>query len=49
MKDTNHSELAISVNNVSKTFKIYSDKPLTGIFEVHESMPYYGPDLPLLK
>ena len=27
----------------------YSDKPLTGIFEVHESMPYYGPDLPLDK
>ena len=27
----------------------YSDKPLTGIFEVHESMPYYGPDLPLNK
>lgn len=25
----------------------YSDKPLTGIFEVHEDVPYYGPDLPI--
>ncbi|MBR0487665.1 MAG: site-specific DNA-methyltransferase [Treponema sp.] len=27
----------------------YSDKPLTGIFEVRESEPYYGPDLPIAK
>lgn len=27
----------------------YSDKPLTGIFEVHEDVPYYGPDLPIVK
>lgn len=27
----------------------YSDKPLTGIFEVHEDVPYYGPDLPIEK
>ena len=27
----------------------YSDKPLTGIFEVHEDVPYYGLDLPIEK
>ena len=27
----------------------YSDKPLTGILEVHEDVPYYGPDLPIVK
>lgn len=27
----------------------YSDKPLTGIFEVHEDVPYYGSDLPIEK
>ena len=25
----------------------YSDKPLTGIFELHENTPYYGVDLPV--
>ena len=24
-------------------------KPLTGILEVHEDVPYYGPDLPIVK
>ena len=26
----------------------YSDKPLTDIFEVQETEPYYGPDLPII-
>ena len=29
-----------------KIFK-YSDKPLKGILEIHDEIPYYGPDLPL--
>ena len=41
------------INNPATRFEYrekimkYSDKPLTGIFEVHEDVPYYGPDLPI--
>ena len=39
-------DIAIKKNYENKIYK-YSDVPLQNILEVHESEPYYGPDLPI--
>lgn len=46
-------ELMKEINDINTRYEYrekimkYSDKPLTDIFEVQETEPYYGPDLPI--